>query len=547
MASEIDKIADKKANFLKQVADLRPDLYFPESWSDDQRSQAVEMVRPNKIRNNLFSAIPMRCRAEACHPAGTLILTNTRGYIPIEELAPGDKLVAYDTQQGTIRGHKPSNNRKAFGFDFSLHTRNYSDTLYNLSADGYNYECTYDHICITKWNRASLEGTWTLYLQRKGNWWRIGIAKSLFGTKLEAGILGASHRAKSSGADSFWILDIFKSREEALLAEAYYSTEYGIPQTCFTVEGLMKIDQDTLNEYFERYDSLIQLERATKLLKKFSRSIEYPFWNRTDVENYRFTRTAYYLELRACNVVANYMDLPIADDGVEKIRRPDSKSKYYYKPRWSKVSISVQEAKDIIVYSLDVEKYHTYVANRIITHNCPYAEICPLMQKNIAPKNLPCPLEMAMVQQFVKEYIEELGVDPDNLIEVSMVRDLIDQEIQQQRTSWTLSLEHFIQENVVGISPNGEVIQQKQLHLAVELQDKLQRRKRDIRNQLLATREAQAKAGQGQLDSAQMMSSLMDSLRKMEVEKKRTLAELTGQISKDDYIDAEEVSDEEGK
>jgi len=54
----------------------------------------------------------------------------------------------------------------------------------------------------------------------------------------------------------------------------------------------------------------------------------------------------------------------------------------------------------------------------------------------------------------------------------------------------------------------------KELHLAVELEDRLHKRRKDLRNQLLATREARAKVGQVQLDTAQAISETIYKVSK---------------------------------
>ncbi len=182
---------------------------------------------------------------------------------------------------------------------------------------------------------------------------------------------------------------------------------------------------------------------------------------------------------------------------------------------------------------------------------CRFASICPLLAKGLAPVGSPCPIEMAAVQQFMTEYINELGVDPSNLVEVSMIRDMVDQEIQHMRTTWLLSMEDFIQENAIGVSDNGEVILRKELHLAVEMQDRLHKRKKDLRNQLLATREAKAKIGQGNLDTAQSVSKMLEKIREMDTLKEKEVRKRLGLADYDDYIDAKEieaiiVEDEEG-
>lgn len=170
---------------------------------------------------------------------------------------------------------------------------------------------------------------------------------------------------------------------------------------------------------------------------------------------------------------------------------------------------------------------------------CVFADICPLLAEGLAPVGDPCPIEMSAVHQFMTELCEELEVSPDNLSEMAIVRDLVDNEIQTQRKTWILSKEHFIQENIIGVDKEGRPIFTKQLHLAVELEDKLMRRKRELRNQLLATREARAKAGQGQLDTAQTISKLLSDVETINRAKEKALKARLGYEERDEYIEAE--------
>ena len=109
---------------------------------------------------------------------------------------------------------------------------------------------------------------------------------------------------------------------------------------------------------------------------------------------------------------------------------------------------------------------------------CPFVKMCPLFPEGLAPIGAPCPIEMASVSDFMQGYMEDLGVDIDNLVEVSMIRDLVDQEIQYLRKTKILSQEHFIQENVIAVDQDGNPVVRKELHLAVELEDRLHRRKK---------------------------------------------------------------------
>lgn len=177
---------------------------------------------------------------------------------------------------------------------------------------------------------------------------------------------------------------------------------------------------------------------------------------------------------------------------------------------------------------------------------CLYASTCPLHAENLAPYGNPCPIEMSIVSQFTAEYMQQLDVSPDNLVEVSMVRDLVDQEVQYLRKTKLLAKEHFIQENIVGIDSNsGEPIMKKELHLAVELEDRLHKRRKDLRNQLLATREARAKVGQVQLDTAQAISEIIHKVQNIELEKNKILKQKLGTYELDDYIIDSENSEKD--
>ena len=175
---------------------------------------------------------------------------------------------------------------------------------------------------------------------------------------------------------------------------------------------------------------------------------------------------------------------------------------------------------------------------------CVYASTCPLLKENVAPKNNPCPIEMSMVSQFTSEYLDQLDVNPNNLVEVSMVRDLVDQEVQYMRKTKLLAKEHFIQENVIGIDQDGQPILKKELHLAVELEDKLHKRRKDLRNQLLATREAKARVGQVQLDTAQAISDIINKVQSLENQREKILKQKLGTYEIDDYIESQEIKDE---
>jgi hypothetical protein len=61
----------------------------------------------------------------------------------------------------------------------------------------------------------------------------------------------------------------------------------------------------------------------------------------------------------------------------------------------------------------------------------------------------------------------------------------------------------------------------------------------------LATREARAKAGQTQLDTAQAISEIIDKVQSMELEREKLIKKKLGTLEVDDYIEAQQPSEKD--
>ena len=214
--------------------------------------------------------------------------------------------------------------------------------------------------------------------------------------------------------------------------------------------------------------------------------------------------------------------------------RPD----LFFPDHWSEEE--VQKAIELVRPQRTRNAMFSSIPMNCESEKCIFAATCPLLKENLAPRGKPCPIEMSMVSQFTAEYLEQLDVNPNNLVEVSMVRDLVDQEVQYLRKTKLLAKEHFIQENIIGVDQDGQPIFKKELHLAVELEDKLHKRRKDLRNQLLATREAKAKVGQVQLDTAQAISEIINKVQSIDIQREKIIKQKLGTYEIDEYIDSQE-------
>jgi len=166
---------------------------------------------------------------------------------------------------------------------------------------------------------------------------------------------------------------------------------------------------------------------------------------------------------------------------------------------------------------------------------CPGSDkYCPVLKEGLDPSGYKCPVEMALVFNFAYSYARQLNVDlddPEQIVEATMIRDLVDQDIQQIRKSEMLAQEGFIKENCVGLDANGTPVFKDELHAAVDYEDRILKRKKQILNALLATREAKAKYEMGEhIDqlSAKQMTELLQVFSQasfMEEERQRKALE----------------------
>lgn len=86
MPEEVEQFDDKN-KFLAEFESLRPDLFFPDDWTPDQRNTALEEIRPQKIKHAMYSSIPMQCDGPLCPYADTCPLL-AKNVAPIGKPCP---------------------------------------------------------------------------------------------------------------------------------------------------------------------------------------------------------------------------------------------------------------------------------------------------------------------------------------------------------------------------------------------------------------------------------------------------------------------------
>jgi hypothetical protein len=141
---------------------------------------------------------------------------------------------------------------------------------------------------------------------------------------------------------------------------------------------------------------------------------------------------------------------------------------------------------------------------------CPIIERCPIPERDSKGKieigaldNYPigreCLLEKFYMQQKIIEYVEHLNVDPANPVEMSIVNELALIDLYKNRALMIMSTgdksgqgRDFMRIDVLGFNESGETAESAKLHPAVEMMDRLEKRREKWLDKLMETRKAKA-------------------------------------------------------
>lgn len=130
--------------------------------------------------------------------------------------------------------------------------------------------------------------------------------------------------------------------------------------------------------------------------------------------------------------------------------------------------------------------------------SCKYNERCPLIELNMAPFGEVCAIEADLVKMHYDKYMKTFNLNqdnPDDYIDIQLVKELIDIELSLDRANRAMAVDgDFIKDVIVAVANDGRPLKRPELHQAVILKEKLQKRKDSILKQLVATREAKIAA-----------------------------------------------------
>jgi len=291
-----------------------------------------------------------------CQPGYTEIATS-KGSIRIADLREDThKLLSFDRHDKAVYGARNG------GYGFKIAARPYLGPLIRVSTEGKTTTCTPNHHWLVKWSeQAKKTGACVVYLMRRGQHFRVGWCHlfSYDPTQTGKSTFNFAMRARIEQADAAWILRVFPSKVEASFYESEVSIRYGIPTPNFQEhpDSSKIYVQHRLDAWFTHMHTVLPIHmHAIECLADHGRDVRFPLWSGTLAEQ-KHGGSSIFL-LHACNFIDGFLEVPTYLSAKDI--------------QWEPAHIT-EESYRGEVFSLDVEKLHTYVANGIVTHNCLYS------------------------------------------------------------------------------------------------------------------------------------------------------------------------------
>lgn len=329
------------------------------NWIYDKEGNKRPEIKASMMRETTFSngsIARILGSTPECHPPDEPILT-LDGYKPISELDPNvDKLASYKKRNNFLTWGSLVGRRGKFeiAHPFELGVRPYKGSLITVTTDKGRFRVTPNHILRISL-KEEFKSRWIVYLMRKGDWWRIGKTTGKTITR----------RLNEERGDALWILGVFTDEASALEAEAVFQAEHGITGVCFAP---YKHTNARINDASKVHDALKSSStgRAATLLREFHMQLSRPFVTRNNGVAGRIIMSGNgWFDTIAGNIrhLGGLFVVPIADKDFEKGGNSECRPL-----RAEAGDVEVQHYSGM-VYSIEVNPLHYYIANGHVVHN----------------------------------------------------------------------------------------------------------------------------------------------------------------------------------
>ena len=236
--------------------------------------------------------------------------------------------------------------------------------------------------------------------------------------------------------------------------------------------------------------------------------------------------------------IVSISSVPTKEQAIEKISKVDEDYDSY-------ISRLPDKKKKRLINSLNATKLGLHSVAPVMCggpEKCPFIAKCPIPDVDRDgeliygdardyPIGKQCVLEKFYMEQKLIEYYQHLNIDPANPVEVSIANELAIIDLYKNRALMIMSVgdrsgqgKDFMRVDILGFNENGEVAEQAKLHPALEVVDKLEKRREKWLDKLMETRQAKAqwmlKVGGTQSESKVLaeIQKLREAISKLDVE-----------------------------
>lgn len=155
------------------------------------------------------------------------------------------------------------------------------------------------------------------------------------------------------------------------------------------------------------------------------------------------------------------------------------------------------ETRGLIKQSLEIynTKHGMYSAIPMMCKGkeCPYASVCPILEAGGNPKGQRCPLEIGIVLKKFEEYCNYFMVDESDVVDMGLIKDLVDYDVQLFRAENRIAMEgDFLEDVIITVTESGQEITNKAVSKAAEYKERIMNKKHKVLELMNSTRKDKA-------------------------------------------------------
>ena len=121
---------------------------------------------------------------------------------------------------------------------------------------------------------------------------------------------------------------------------------------------------------------------------------------------------------------------------------------------------------------------------------CPYHALYPMLHMGPVEEGERCPVEVSFIMSKYASYINELDIMEDDAVDMSILRDVIDYDVQILRADNRIAIEGgFTEQRVVAVGDNGQPVYAEEITATANYKDKVQMKRNKSLEMLNSTRK----------------------------------------------------------